>query len=549
MKQIFTIIMSLQLLLLPIAPAYAKEGEASTANQLLALGTTIIGSNILTTCKLGSSTPSLLTFFGGSLVFIASEILGAKAQKAFIEVKKDEVQQLKATMKEGGDLQRKILESKLSDEEAKLEFVQKRKKWTTAVTAIFYAATALAVMEGLCVYNPFTAPECPHWAMAACDAPSSLASGELTTWLIVGAYGLGTSSAGGGSISSYGSLLYTAISLIVKSTGSIVATAYNNPIGRAITFGAAGILAQVTVQDLSKIEGDLEDNIKEIKAIIADFKETTTDPNGLDDDKLAIELASNVNGQQAGANVKRMNRGADLNKSCWGKDEKGNQTYSEGACKSPVKVARPRFNPNFQLPVLESVANTSAEMADAVARGDMAAADVHAGTLASNAMRVKQIRDNLMNQFNEQSKKQGKKGIDFDKAIQDRIASMNNNLNKGLASRGMTLASLAPSNSISKDKKEPEEVKQEIKTAASEETIATDPQDDFNFSIDEGVDEDMAIAQDATPAPTHTLEDFETQESDILAKPEVSIFDQLSNRYFLNYKRIFKVQEPSQAAN
>lgn len=548
MKQIFTIIMSLQLLLLPIAPAYAKEGEASTANQLLSLGTTIIGSNVLTTCKMGSSTPSLLTFFGGSLVFIASEILGAKAQKAFIEVKKDEVQQLKATMKEGGDLQKKILESKLSDEEAKLEFVQKRKKWTLAVTTIFYAATALAVMEGLCVYNPFTAPECTNWAMADCDAPSSLASGEFTTWLIVGAYGMGASSAGGGSISSYGALLYTAISLIVKSTGSVVATAYNNPIGRAITFGAAGVLAHVTHEDLDKIEGDLQDNIKEIKAIIADFKETTADPNGVDDNKMAIELAGNVNSQQAGANVKRMNRGADLNKSCWGKDEKGNQTYSENVCNRPVRVARPRFNPNFQLPVLEGIANTSAEMADAVARGDTAAADVHAGALASNAMRVKQIRDNLMNQFNEQSKKQGKKEIDFEKAIQNRVASMNNNLNKGLASKGVSLASLAP-NSPAREKKDPEEVKQEIKTAASEETIATEPQDDFNFVIDEGVDEEIAAVQDASPAPTHTLDDFETQESDILAKPEVSIFDQLSNRYFLNYKRIFKVQDSSKAAN
>ncbi|MFA5582926.1 MAG: hypothetical protein WDA09_01825, partial [Bacteriovoracaceae bacterium] len=164
MKQLFSILLCLQLLLLPVSVAEAKkEGGGSTTNQILALGTGIIGSNIITSCTMGTVTPSIMAFGAGSLVYIGSEIFGAKAQKAFIDAKSEDIKQLKATMTEGGDLQRGIIEARLEEEKEKQSFVKKRKKWMTAVTAIYTTATAFAVMELICTSNPLTISGCSHW--------------------------------------------------------------------------------------------------------------------------------------------------------------------------------------------------------------------------------------------------------------------------------------------------------------------------------------------------------------------------------------------------
>src|SRR5690606_4008652 len=175
--------------------------------------------------------------------------------------------------------------------------------------------------------------------------------------------------------------------------------------------------------------------------------------------------------------------------------------------------------------------------------GDMAAADLAAANLASNAMRVKQIKDNLLKQLNEQNKKLGKEPYDYEKEVNNTLASMRDSLNKGGAGQAGNLAGFGsgvPSSSL--DVKPSDEAYQEIKTSGSDEAIAADAgqADGVQFDINEGSGEsDTFDLGDAALAEAHSLEDFETQESDILAKPEESIFKQLSNRYLLNYNRIF----------
>jgi hypothetical protein len=54
----------------------------------------------------------------------------------------------------------------------------------------------------------------------------------------------------------------------------------------------------------------------------------------------------------------------------------------------------------------------------------------------------------------------------------------------------------------------------------------------------------------AAPAPTleQSLQEFESNESDISPQKQVSIFKQVSNRYILNYNRFFREEEPTPEA-
>ncbi len=548
MKQLFSILLCLQLLLLPVSVAEAKkEGGGSTTNQILALGTGIIGSNIITSCTMGTVTPSIMAFGAGSLVYIGSEIFGAKAQKAFIDAKSEDIKQLKATMTEGGDLQRGIIEARLEEEKEKQSFVKKRKKWMTAVTAIYTTATAFAVMELICTSNPLTISGCSHWVSAACNGAMCLPPATLLTKALAVAYGFGTSMAGGGAISSYGSMLYGGLTLLMPTLSTKVSVAYQFPKARIATFGAGTALSLMVVKELNGIEKELDENIKDLESVLANLKEKTEDPNGLKDGAGSVDLAKdNINLMQGSGNVKRMAVGDDLNKHCWGKNSEGTQTYSSDVCNNSLKLSRPKYNSKFNLPTLQSVANTGTDMAQAVANGDMAAAN-----LASNAMRVKQIKDNLLKQLNEQNKKLGKEPYDYEKEVNNTLASMRDSLNKGGAGQAGNLAGFGsgvPSSSL--DAKPSDEAYQEIKTSGSDEAIAADAgqADGVQFDINEGSGEsDTFDLGDAALAEAHSLEDFETQESDILAKPEESIFKQLSNRYLLNYNRIFDTKPATPA--
>lgn len=527
-----------------------EEGGGSIANQILALGTGVIGSNILLSCKLGGVTPSIMAFGAGSLVYIGSEIAGAKAQQAFIKVKKDEIAQLKATMTEGGDLQRGIIEAKLKEEEDKLGFVKKRKMWTMAVSAIYGAATGLAAMEFACITNKITLPACTQWVVAGCEGGSSLPSSTLLSGAIVGAYGFAVGNAGGTAVSRYGTALAAGLGVVVPSVSAKVAIAYQTPKTRMVTFGIGTALAATVMMELSKIQKDLESNISDLKTLLADYSSKTQDVSGIKDGAGAVDLAKdNLNLMQGSGSVNRMAIGADLNKHCWGKDDQGRQTYSDDACNNALKLAKPKYNSKFNLPTLQSVANTGVDMAQAVASGDMGAADIAAANLASNAMRVNEIKDKLIKDINDQEKKNGKKPFDYNKAVDDGIASMKKDLTRGLARNGVNLASLSPSDSSLASMSKALAADDEVNATGGEvgqDAILLGADDSMDINLDEGMSEgEMGFSEgDNTVAATHTLEDFETQESDILAKPEESIFKQLSNRYLLNYGRIFESKGP-----
>ena len=182
MKKIFSLLLSFQLIIAPAAmanetpdyggyqlpgteetgrdatagmgDAYLKTGTGSSGgydfyvNQILVLATSSIGSSILTQCLEGLKTPSIATYMAGSLVHIASEILGAKAKndrskKKLKEIKLNE----EKLLKKGDSGQKAALEQALKEELDNEDFLRNRKNWMTAITAIYTAAMGLAIAE------------------------------------------------------------------------------------------------------------------------------------------------------------------------------------------------------------------------------------------------------------------------------------------------------------------------------------------------------------------------------------------------------------------
>lgn len=514
-------------------------------NQILAIGTGIIGSNILLSCKMGGMTPSLYTFMAGSLVYIGSEIAGAKAQQAFIKAKKEEIEALRASMTEGGDLQRGIIEAKLKEEEDKLAFVTKRKNWTMAVATVYGAATGLAAMEWACTTNKLTLPACTQWVMAGCEGGSSLPTNKILSTAVLAAYGLGAGNAGGTNVSRYGTALVAGLGVMVPALNIKVAVAYQTPKSRMITFGAGTALTALVIKDLSAVQKDLEGNISQLRALLTDFKSKTDGAGGLEEggNQGAGSIKDgNHNISSASGNVNKLSSGTSIEKSCWGKDASGAQSYSPSACNKSLQLTKPKFNSKFSLPTLQKVANTGVDMAQAVAKGDMARADLAAADLASNAMKVKQVTDDLMKQINDQNKKAGKEGINLDAEVQKSLGEMRRGLSNGMGSQGVNLADFANGSKAGLDKNNPLLYGQDILKDSSASVL--DPSGGgAGFNITEASGDELIDANSQTASgeevATHTIDDFETAEADILNRPDTSIFKQVSNRYLLNFSKFF----------
>ena len=127
-----------------------KSGYDFYAKQILSMSTSIIGTNIISQCSFGMKIPSIATFMAGSLVYIASELLGAKKQNENHNKKLDELILTKeklAALKGGGEVQREAIELKLKEEKDTREYLLSRKGWLLAVTTMYTAAAGLAILE------------------------------------------------------------------------------------------------------------------------------------------------------------------------------------------------------------------------------------------------------------------------------------------------------------------------------------------------------------------------------------------------------------------
>ncbi len=549
MTKLLTFLLALHFILMPVAlaqgtgeiyretPTSQNGGSTFYMNQILSLSTGAIGSNILISCKLGASQPSLYIFLAGSLAYIGSEVLGGKSQNDFHNKKANDLKMAEVKMKEGGDLQKSILEAAKSEEEGNLEFIKKRKIWMTAVTAVYTAAAAMAVVEKILSQPPPLGTSKP--SNAACTSGPDI--GKFVKLALVSAYTYGTSkTAGSGVVSQYGGMAL-ALGSTIPAMAKAIHTTYSDAIPRAITFGASAVLATGVTVGLAKKQKIAEDNIAKMQKVLDSFTTATTPTNSLGEGTLAGSGGATSSDKTYSVT---MLPDVAQPKSCWSQDS-NSMNYSEGSCKNSFQLSKQKFDFNLSIPSLNAAGNLALDMAQAAANGDMGKASIAAGSLAAQAARLKEIKDSLQNKYNDQLKSQGEKPFNFDKEVAQTVASMTETAQSAALSSGLDLASME--DDFSDD---------EILNDTSKSKVAAIPampgkssESQFDFS---DVDSSSASEGSGSPQAAASLGDsldrYESTEEDISKKSEVSIFKQLSHRYLLNYTRIFETKKTLEAS-
>lgn len=378
---------------------------------------------------------------------------------------------------------------------------------------------------------------------AACQEAPTDGGTSMFSWtgLLAMAYGFGSGQLNkdGGQVASYGSMAVSLLTAFVPGASAMVSKLYNFPIPRSITFGALAVMSGINTAGLAKREEISNDNIVKLKNAILQFKLETEGATAL-----RVADADKDGDDNDSPRTKKINKMKDLVvnrvKNCIS-NSGGKYDVSEKACGKPLKLAKINFG-KINIPALNNVANMANDMAQALAEGDEARAHAIAKDVGQNAARVKQAVAELKAKYNEDQKKRNKPGVDFNKKIAAQVASIQSSMNQAAASKGLNLASMSSGDPVSDDKSDkaaegvPEVTVAAVPAAAMPET---DPLAGMG-----GATEEMAIETPVTGKTEQSLDDFESTEQDVSKKSDVSIFKQLSNRYILNWNKMFERQKP-----
>lgn len=512
------------------------------ANQVIVLAQSCIGANILVSCALATTQPSLMLYMTGSFVHIASEITGAKALNRHHERSaKDLALKEEELRKAAGDgsLQKTAVEAMLAEEKNTKQFLEDRKTWMIAIAVIYWAAVLSALGE---VALP---------GDAGCGPIVPLYTG--TAMAISAAYGFAMNATNDEKILQIGTPMLAVLTLIPQ-IGSFVSLAYGQASARVITFGvSAGIATWITVEIGNKIE-KVNENIDKLTKLLADgFKQDAPDegpkvetdpgtdaPDGPDLDGDKYEVTSFED------EIKRLPR------HCGKAAGNGKGTSFSEDCSKPMRFSPIKFDPKFGNPIPGDVSNQISELADATSNGDTARANVLAGELASNAGRMRALAEKMQDDFNSKLKKAGKKEIDFKGEMKKKMASMIQDYNKAAAA---TKGAPTVSGQAVLDAKVPTAAATATPAGALGKTAAKGA-----TGIDplKGVEDTSPATLDPnaganSPSLSDSLNQFESSESDINKQSDVSIFSLISNRYVLNYERVMnrkeapKAEEPAKA--
>ncbi|MGE3611463.1 MAG: hypothetical protein AB7I27_17860 [Bacteriovoracaceae bacterium] len=518
MKKLITLILCLNLTTLPVVHA-TNTSSMVYKNQILTLVDSSLGANIMLTCTTANLQPSMWAFMAGSIAHLMAEVTAGKKIKDVHERNEKEIEDFKKRMKPGGDLQRETIEQMLNDEKEKLSFVEKRLRWMNAVKAMYGVASALAIVEIIRetgtfgVYNSF----------AGCSGNILPAKASLLG--IVGAYTLANVKTGG--------LLETMLFLFLPIHGSMVPAMYNFATQRTISFGASAVLVSSIVSDLNNIQSVLNGNISKLQTLLTQFQIDTEANGGVNQGTLAAKGESEA--LKKGEISRLAKVAVKQNKDCFSMNN-GKIVTGASACATSMKLSSPKFDPNFKLPTLQAISNMAKEAIEARASGDSEKADMLAGSIASNAARIDAINKDLMKKANEVLKSNKKEPIDIEKQTSNQLAGMNSQFDKAMSANKTPLPafSATPSESASQ--------KGENKSASSLPEVEKKselPAASTPISLTEDLGESNENKEEKVASLSDSLEEYETAENDISKQPDVSIFKQLSNRYLLNYTKIF----------
>lgn len=600
MKKLIAILMSLNLILSPVVVHAGDEGGYDFySNQALVVATSIIGSNIITQCPKVFSTPSMITYMSGSLVHIASELLGAKAQNDNHKKKMKDMELLKEQMtNEGGHVQLAALHQQKKDQEDTLDFIEKRKMWMEAITTIYTAAIGFAWYEEahgttlahtaanfICAKDVPAAPACSgvvNPALVAAKASGVLAgTGEAMElfcvktgpffdactagvlaylafaypgclpWpadggagnvLKVLAYTMAFGLSADGEYAQYGSVLVGLLTVLVPSLQPLVTHAYNYPFPRGVTFAAHALLSGAVVAGLAEREGIAKDNIRKIDDVITNFVLKAGDDGGIDPDADPGNSGGTGSGPEGltqnlpNGQLEALPHLERNNDICMSRNQQGVVSIGSQNCGSPLRITPPKINMDLSTGTIAAVGNLAAEMANAAASGDVGRANVLASQINAMGANVKKDVKKIKDKYNEHLKKMGQKPVDFDKEVKDKVASMQAAFNKTVADNKIDLAPLKSGDlSLSKEPGKKAEQTNAV-PLANKNFIPETPKFDFSS----GPEETSTTADAKAATLSESLDNYEVNENDISKKSDVSIFKQLSHRYILNYTKFFE---------
>lgn len=537
------------------------------AKQVLGIANGVVGAAVITKCKMASMQPSLMIYMAGSIVFVAAEVAGGKKKTKDVESQAQSLDQLKANMKEGGDYQMAAIEERIKDEKSTLEFIQKRRKWMMATKAIYAAATAMAILE-IWWQMPFPVGINKDWSGACAPDPSH----TPLVMAIAMAYGAAMSSGGtlkGFAISAALGVAVQAILTYVGMGAEIADKAImilDTAPGRVAFFAAATALVMMIDSELAKEESESKKRLADLEKVRDAFKANSQATNQLAEGS-STNNAAGANGEGSDPTdpskkpyeISKLAQGTEAKKQCFSRGSDGSMSYSESGCKNSIKLVRPKFEANMDLPTLKSVSNLATDMGQAVANGDMGKADLAAGELANMAGRMDAVKDGLMKKLNDQMKKDGKKPIDINGELQRQVTALNNAINKQNPGAGnLTVAGLGDtSGSSSKGEAEVSPVNTTANTDLSEMAKGAEapaqevtPVGADASGLGSITEDSLGIANAEEALGVLGMKkvegeelNFTTAKGDISAESESSIFKQVSNRYFLNYNRFFQRKE------
>lgn len=589
MTKLLSIILSFTLIVSPMSfaqtevpsePSQESSGcqsspDDSYAKQIASMGMAAVGTGALLTCKMGSALPSVYIFMAGSLAYIASELMGGKAQQQDQKELAAKIKQWEEIKARGGEVQLETMKAALKNEKDTLAFLEKRNTWMKAIAAIFITAAGMALVEETelmaWIASPVKWPMWPPMKFGACTPEGTIAQGMAVKAALAGAYSFGISASQCG-MKKYATM-GVAMGVSVTALGPIVSTALNTPMTRKALFIAEAAAVTMVAADVSSKSGKVKESITKLESLVSQFQANTQVTTELTPGTTSGSTSGATSGSNSGGGSTTGGRGGitggsaggstsgfaggdydvttlpdsetRLGRHCWSQNQ--NTVDYNTNCETPVTLNVPKTDMKWTIPTLNSASNSAKEMAQAIASGDMSRADVVARSLAGQASTLNDIVKSQEANINKARLARGEKAIDFDKAVKDQVASMEAAINAEAKKSGTnmpllgndeasSLADSSKTNSLQVNTAESDEsvsVPQNIPTDGSEENV-----------ISEGLmNEGSMTSGNKLSSNSLSNEDGKNssnKNNDISEDDDVSLFKQLSNRYQSNYGHFFK---------
>lgn len=354
---------------------------------------------------------------------------------------------------------------------------------------------------------------------------------------------------GGGAINTYGNIIWTLLGLFSSVTSTIAHALFNYPIPRAVIFGAhaalGGAVLGGTIERINKTQG----NIEKLERVIASFKETEGEGHAVNNGP-NTDSGQGPDNKTTNKSLTKLAKGKQATKSCIGND----RSVGPGSCGKPLKIGKPNFNFGDGLGNLSAGLGHAVDMANHGASGDLDKASSSGSSLAAMAASIKKTNAALKKKLNAHLKASGKPPIDFDKRVKTQLADLEKSFNQAAASKGMAGTSLAGAAARATLDADKADDKDDAKGALGETAAAAPAAAPADLGL-EAEGEAEFTTPEQVAATGEGIDKFETTEADINKDSGVPIWTQLSNRYILNYNKIFNRKEqvtipidPGQAA-